>query len=223
MYSYSQHFRVPPGYTSPFREGAGGGFGPMENEGSSGGSGLVGNDLKGDPRDKAAWDSADNDTGGGAGGGGGDDDSSGGGGGGGGGGRRHFRWVTVATFGSPALAHLARLKLESEEIPCVIVDENIVAMDWLLSPAVGGIKLQVPSVLRAVARAVLFATGEWSGDQPIVEGDPCPHCPGGVLRPGPPLWWQVVLSIVLLGMPLMFLPKRHVCDSCGKSPGRGRG
>jgi hypothetical protein len=53
-------------------------------------------------------------------------------------------WVTVATFWQPMDAQLARIKLESEEIPCVLLDENLVATDWLYANAVGGIKLKVP-------------------------------------------------------------------------------
>jgi hypothetical protein len=55
----------------------------------------------------------------------------------------HSRWLTVATFWEPTEAHIARLKLESEEIDCMILDENLVATYWFWANAVGGIKLQV--------------------------------------------------------------------------------
>ena len=42
------------------------------------------------------------------------------------------RWIVVATFWSPAQMHLARLRLESENIDCQIANENIVAVDFLL-------------------------------------------------------------------------------------------
>jgi hypothetical protein len=77
------------------------------------------------------------------------------GGGGGGGGGGGPRWITIATFSMAAEAHLARLKLENEGVACVIVDEHLISTNWLLSPAIGGIKLQVPEELAGQAREVL--------------------------------------------------------------------
>ena len=45
-------------------------------------------------------------------------------------------WVTVASFSQPFEAHLAKTRLEAEEIPCVVSDEYLVRVDWLLSNAV---------------------------------------------------------------------------------------
>src|SRR3954469_15766262 len=53
------------------------------------------------------------------------------------------KWVTVATFWQATQAHIARLRLESRDIDCVIVDENLIATDWLYANAAGGIKVQV--------------------------------------------------------------------------------
>ena len=51
--------------------------------------------------------------------------------------------VTVARFDIPATAHIARNALEEAGIKSVLQDEQLVAMDYLLSLAVGGIKIQV--------------------------------------------------------------------------------
>jgi hypothetical protein len=53
------------------------------------------------------------------------------------------RLVTVSTFNDPIAAAMAKNFLESEGIPAVLMDETAVATDWLLSNAIGGIKLQV--------------------------------------------------------------------------------
>ena len=53
------------------------------------------------------------------------------------------RLVTVATFHLAAQAAMARNALEAAGIPAVVTDAEVVAMDWLLAPAVGGIKVQV--------------------------------------------------------------------------------
>jgi hypothetical protein len=94
---------------------------------------------------------------------GGDDDEDGG---------DSKRWVTVATFWQPTHAHIARLKLESEDIDCVIIDENLVATDWLYANAVGGIKLQVPEEEAEAARKLLqLADPDFADDV-----ERCPEC-----------------------------------------------
>lgn len=53
------------------------------------------------------------------------------------------RLVTIARFDIPPKAHMAINALEEAGIRCVIQDEQLVAMDYLLNLAVGGIKVQV--------------------------------------------------------------------------------
>jgi Putative prokaryotic signal transducing protein len=60
---------------------------------------------------------------------------------------RHFRDIPEAL--------LAKGKLESAGIECVLADGNLVRMDWLLSNAIGGIRLQVDQQDLEFARAVL--------------------------------------------------------------------
>src|SRR5690348_8982234 len=62
------------------------------------------------------------------------------------------RWVTVATFWHSTRAHIARLKLESEDIDCVLFDEHL---NWLCATCGGGIKLQVPEPDAPRARLIL--------------------------------------------------------------------
>lgn len=63
--------------------------------------------------------------------------------------------VTIATYDRSSLANLAKSTLESEGIQCCLQDDNIVAMNWLWSNAVGGIKLQVNARDEVVARRLL--------------------------------------------------------------------
>jgi membrane protease YdiL (CAAX protease family) len=53
--------------------------------------------------------------------------------------------VTIATYHSQPKAEAARIHLAQEGIEAVLINESIVAMDWLLMNAIGGIKLQVAS------------------------------------------------------------------------------
>lgn len=53
------------------------------------------------------------------------------------------RLVTIATFDLAPQARLAQNALQAAGIDAAVSDETVVAMEWLLAAAVGGIKLQV--------------------------------------------------------------------------------
>lgn len=53
------------------------------------------------------------------------------------------KFVTIATFLTPDLAHIARARLDAEGIPAFLENESAVSMISVLSNAVGGVKLQV--------------------------------------------------------------------------------
>jgi hypothetical protein len=52
-------------------------------------------------------------------------------------------WVTVETFRDLFPGIIARSALEAADIPCFLRDENTVRMDWGVSNAIGGMRLQV--------------------------------------------------------------------------------
>lgn len=70
--------------------------------------------------------------------------------------------VTVATFDFITDAEIARGRLTTEGIEAFVADAHLVQTDWLFSPAVGGIKLQVASHRAQEALAVLAR--DYSGD-----------------------------------------------------------
>ena len=63
--------------------------------------------------------------------------------------------VTLQHFRDVPEALLAKGKLESAGIACTLADGNLVRMDWLLSNAIGGIRLQVHEQDAEAARAIL--------------------------------------------------------------------
>jgi hypothetical protein len=88
--------------------------------------------------------------------------------------------VTIQRFRDLPEAWLAKGKLESVGIECVLADGNVVRMDWLLSNAIGGMRLQVKPEDAEAARAVLqeaipaeFADEE--AGEPYVQPR-CPRC-----------------------------------------------
>ena len=54
-------------------------------------------------------------------------------------------WTTVDRFFHPTDAHIAAGKLESEGIPVFLLGINHASANWLLSNALGGIRIQVPA------------------------------------------------------------------------------
>ncbi len=65
------------------------------------------------------------------------------------------RFVTVATYDETFRADVARSAIEDAGIVVRITDREIVAMEWVLATAVGGIKVQVPEADAVRARQVL--------------------------------------------------------------------
>jgi len=129
------------------------------------------------------------------------------------------RWVTVATFSVPQQAHLARLRLESEEIDCFLIDENLVATDWLLANAVGGIKVQVHEDDVAAARTILGTHAALSdlGEESEI-GDPpqpvtCPACGSADVDRS---WFsrRLFFLAVLIGLPLPVPMRISRCTRC---------
>lgn len=62
---------------------------------------------------------------------------------------------TLAVFGHPDQAHLLRMRLEGCGIAAHVRDENMVALDWLASLAVGGVKVDVADEDYAAALEVM--------------------------------------------------------------------
>ena len=88
--------------------------------------------------------------------------------------------ITLQHFRDMPEALLAKGKLESAGIESVLADGNLVRMDWLLSNAIGGIRLQVDKQDLEPARVILdepippeFSTNEMGENfvQPR-----CPRC-----------------------------------------------
>ena len=71
--------------------------------------------------------------------------------------------ITIATFGDPTSAHVARLKLESAGIRCFVVDENMGVLYGAVTT--GGVKLQIAESDYREAERVL-ADEEEVGEPP---------------------------------------------------------
>jgi len=127
--------------------------------------------------------------------------------------------VTVAAFSLAIEADLARTKLESEGIECVVADEHTVTMNWLYSNAVGGVKLKVWESDLQSAREILEQepiTEEGSKNEAARHKEL--HCPG---CGSTDVYFErfsrrlAFASWILLSFPLPFLKKKWNCRKCG--------
>ncbi len=88
--------------------------------------------------------------------------------------------VTLQHFRDIPEALLAKGKLESAGIECLLADGNLIRMDWLLSNAIGGLRLQVHQNDLEAARALLDEPipVEFSAEEvgETFEQPRCPRC-----------------------------------------------
>jgi len=87
--------------------------------------------------------------------------------------------VTVATYRDLSEGIVARAALESADIPCLLKDENLIRMDWGVSNALGGLRLQVPEQDEARAREILSTPRPESIDfaeEPGFDQPTCTKC-----------------------------------------------
>lgn len=138
------------------------------------------------------------------------------------------KWVTVATFNMPYQAHLAKSRLEAADIPVFISDEHLISINQLYSPALGGVKLQVPGDHLKEAQEILDSVSdvelqdeEALSATPIEEPGPrpaesieCPHC--GSEGFAEELHYPVerFLNGLLLGLPYLWIGRPLNCRAC---------
>jgi hypothetical protein len=115
----------------------------------------------------------------------------------------------VASYSTPTEAHIAMTRLASAGIDVAIRDEFTVTFDWLVSNAIGGVKIEVPDEEFAAAREILALPPQEEG---LLR---CPHC-------GSPNTHVRVLSVfgavcILLRLPIPMTRAIVDCRSCKKT------
>lgn len=120
-------------------------------------------------------------------------------------------WTTVDLFFHPTDAHIAAGKLESEGIPVFLLGINHASANWLLSNALGGIRLQVPASQVDDARLLLAQIAQPSGESEIE----CPECGGSDTTAMSNSRKIAFLAVHLFSIPLPWRTNRRHCQSCG--------
>ncbi|MDX1507028.1 MAG: DUF2007 domain-containing protein [Woeseiaceae bacterium] len=120
-------------------------------------------------------------------------------------------WTTVDRYFHPTDAHIAAGKLESEGIPVFLLGINHASANWLLSNALGGIRLQVPEDCVVEAKQLLSEVTEVDEDS-----EKCPRCGAANSSPMNNSRKVAFLAVHLFNIPLPWQSRRRHCDSCGK-------
>ncbi len=97
---------------------------------------------------------------------------------------------TIAQYTDPIQAYIAKGRLEASNIPVTIADEYYISANWMISNAIGGVKLQVPDEFTVQAIQVIrrLDAGDYEAtdlvyteevpekpeEQPV--DDACPYC-----------------------------------------------
>lgn len=132
-----------------------------------------------------------------------------------------MRWVTVATFREPYAAHIARSYLDANEIPAIVIHEHHIGMDWLISQALGGVKLQVEEdgfddAIELLQNPERVAE---AGEAVAAETDPnsmCPRCGSPNIVPRPQLERRTKAASLAVGIPFGVGRDRWECLACGR-------
>ena len=131
--------------------------------------------------------------------------------------------TTVARFFEPWEAHMLCGRLKAEGIPATVTHEFHVWVNWPLSNALGGVKVQVPRNFESAARAIEQSCrdGEFKDELRIEQGDlndrRCPACGAdryGKRRSFPQIIVSFTLSF-LLGTTTPPWTWICWCENCG--------
>lgn len=113
--------------------------------------------------------------------------------------------VTVGRYRDSPEAFVARAVLADAGIECFLRDETTVGMDWMLSNAIGGMRLQVAAKDEAAARDVLLApapeTFEIDSGEEFVQPT-CPRCGSLDVIANDPDRKVMAASMLIKGLPL---------------------
>jgi hypothetical protein len=124
------------------------------------------------------------------------------------------RLVTIGTYSTAYEANLVKSELEAFEVDAVLADDNAIRLNWLWSNALGGVKVCVAeSAMEGARRILQLEAGDGAGSPEPASvcpacGSPSSHC--FLDKRGTFLSW------LILGVPVIPVLARRVCDVCGR-------
>lgn len=130
--------------------------------------------------------------------------------------------ITIASFTEPLSAHIARGRLSAEDVFSCINHEQHVWANWMMSNALGGVKLQVLYSDKERAQNVLNEM--WAGEYEetllpyflTLNDDECPSCGSRELNHQVSLSSTLFLFFILFFIGFAYPPTRDIviCQKC---------
>ena len=121
--------------------------------------------------------------------------------------------VTVGWYLHPIEAEIARGRLESEGVPAFLHSNNHSQVNWPITLALGGIRLQVPSSAAQEAKEILQSVVPLPDSE---EDIACPSCGSLDSKPEETSWEIAFLVVHFLHLPLPFRRGGRRCQECGR-------
>ena len=123
------------------------------------------------------------------------------------------RVVSIRRFRDLSEAIVARGALEAADIPCFLRNENTVRIDWQISNAIGGIRLDVMESDRDEAEAVLAPADAVQTAEAEAASDPaCPNCGS---RDVQRRQRRAIAAILTFGVSSFHGSPDWTCERCG--------
>jgi hypothetical protein len=129
--------------------------------------------------------------------------------------------TTVKTFRDPWEAHFFRARLAAEGIPATLANDQHIWVNWPISTALGGVRVQVPDAFSEQAEDVLArcASGAYQAELAEMFGDieerRCPVCGARDIKRRPPLGELLFGLVMLLFTAVKVSATNCTCRVCG--------
>ncbi len=124
--------------------------------------------------------------------------------------------VTIDSCSNLTEAYLLESRLEAEGISVFLLGEHHIHLNWLISRAIGGIRVQVKGSdaarAREIVRLVRESQLEIKAENETVN---CPNCGSSDIRLKRKTWKIAFLMFFLFQIPLPFRKNIAICNSCG--------
>jgi len=120
----------------------------------------------------------------------------------------------IKRYYHPIEAQIASSLVESEGIPVVLQGINHASVDWLITNAIGGIRLQVPAQFAELAKEILTSDAELEATY-LEMLERCPSCKSINISSHTLLWKLSFLVVHLFQIPIPWDKEQRKCQSCG--------
>ncbi|HIO93062.1 MAG TPA: DUF2007 domain-containing protein [Leucothrix mucor] len=126
--------------------------------------------------------------------------------------------ITIASYTNSLQANIVKGRLQAEDIPATLANEQYINADWLLSNALGGVQIQVPEgyaqqareIIKTIENGQLEAGKEWEDVDQLL----CPKCQSDDIKINNIIWKVSFLFTNILHTPLPFSQHAYSCKQC---------